>query len=133
MDRPHIRVVSAEIARDGAYLITRRRADAVLPGLWEFPGGRVREGESDAEALARCLHDRVGERPDVGGAVLEVVHDYEAYRLTLVVLAAVLRPDQNPRPVNVAEVAWVPADALGDYEFPGADQATVARLVAALD
>ena len=50
-----------------------------------------------------------------------------------IVLAATLGPDQTPRPVNVAEVAWVGADALGDYEFPGADQATVARLVAALD
>jgi 8-oxo-dGTP diphosphatase len=57
---PRIRVVSAEIERSGHYLITQRRPDAVLPLLWEFPGGRVREGEDDAAALVRTLQSRVG-------------------------------------------------------------------------
>ena len=52
-EKPHVRVVAAEIQRDGLYLITQRRESAVLPLLWEFPGGRVEEGEADAEALRR--------------------------------------------------------------------------------
>ena len=43
-----IRVVAAVIERDGRYLITQRRPAAVLPPLWEFPGGRVEEAETDA-------------------------------------------------------------------------------------
>ena len=59
---PTIRVVSAEIAVEGRYLITQRSAHAVLPGLWEFPGGRVREGESDAQALVRAVSGRLPRR-----------------------------------------------------------------------
>src|SRR6266568_4808816 len=52
-----VRVVAAVIERDGKYLITQRRDEAVLPGLWEFPGGKVEEGESDAAALHREVAD----------------------------------------------------------------------------
>ena len=56
MSRRYIRVVGAMLEREeGRYLITQRRASASLPLLWEFPGGRVEEGESDQEALAREL------------------------------------------------------------------------------
>jgi len=56
---PLIRVVAAVIAREGKYLITQRRGTAVLPGLWEFPGGKVEPGESDAVALAREIQERI--------------------------------------------------------------------------
>ena len=46
-----IRVVASVIEQDGRYLITQRRPTAVLPMLWEFPGGRVEESETDAAAL----------------------------------------------------------------------------------
>ena len=51
MSERAIRVVAGVIERGGRYLITQRRATAVLPLLWEFPGGRVEPGESDAQAL----------------------------------------------------------------------------------
>ena len=44
-ERKTIRVVGAVIERGGRYLITQRRPNAVLPLLWEFPGGRVEHGE----------------------------------------------------------------------------------------
>lgn len=127
-ERRAIRVVSAEIEREGRFLITRRPAHAVLPNLWEFPGGRVREGERDQEALLRALSARIGCEVDVGELLLEVRHAYDGYDLIL----AVYRCDAAGRePVcgTVAALAWVPPDELGDYEFPGADQHTVAALL----
>ena len=50
-----IRVVAAEVEHEGRFLITQRRPNAMLPLLWEFPSGRVEEGESDEEALRREL------------------------------------------------------------------------------
>lgn len=82
MPVPHIRVVAAEVERDGAFLITQRRPEAELPLLWEFPGGRVREGESDAEALRRCIGDRVSVQVQVGHRVLHVTHAYQGTRST---------------------------------------------------
>ena len=49
--RRTIRVVAAVVQRNDRYLITQRRATAVLPLLWEFPGGRVEDGESDAAVV----------------------------------------------------------------------------------
>ena len=53
-------VVAAVIESQGKYLITRRRPSAVLPLLWEFPGGKVEPGESDHRALTRELQHRLG-------------------------------------------------------------------------
>ena len=60
--QPLIRLVAAVIERDGRYLITQRRSTAVLPGLWEFPGGRVEDGETDEQALSRELARTAGHR-----------------------------------------------------------------------
>ena len=55
--RRRIRVVGAMIEKDGRYLITQRSPTASLPLLWEFPGGRVEEGETDEAALARVANE----------------------------------------------------------------------------
>src|SRR5438552_4803496 len=73
---PRIRVVAAMIEKDGKYLITQRRPTATLPLLWEFPGGRVEEGESDEAALARELKEEMGIDGDVGDRVINVRDSY---------------------------------------------------------
>lgn len=123
MPLPHIRVVAAEIERNGTFLITQRRAEAALPLLWEFPGGRVREGESDADALRRALRERVGEDVQVGHRVLLVSHAYEGYTLDLVVYRCAMLGE--PKPVRVHDLRWVAPDEFGNYRFPQADQQTV--------
>ena len=127
-ERPAIRVVSAEIQRNGRYLITQRSARAVLPLLWEFPGGRVRDGESDEEALARAVSDRIGVRVAVQRRMLEVTHTYDAYSVTLAVYRCALG-EQEPWAANVAALAWVAPEEFADYPFPGADQRTVGLLL----
>jgi 8-oxo-dGTP diphosphatase len=132
-DLPRIRVVSAEICRDGAWLITQRRPDAVLPLMWEFPGGRVREGESDAAALARALGDRVGVEVAVHEQTMEVVHAYETYELTMAVYRCSLAAGEEPTARRVHDIAWATPEAFARYTFPGADRHTVAQLVGDLE
>ena len=127
-DRPSIRVVSAEIQREGAYLLTQRSPRAVLPLLWEFPGGRVRDGETDEQALARAVRGRIGVQVEVGGKVLEVDHAYGDYDVVLVVYRASVG-DHEPFAQSVHAVAWVEPASFGDYPFPGADQRTVELLL----
>src|SRR5512140_2536242 len=78
-----IRVVAAVLEQDGKYLITQRRATAVLPLLWEFPGGRVEEGETDAAALEREVQHRLGVSVKVGSLISYVSHPYERYTVDL--------------------------------------------------
>lgn len=129
MSKPHVRVVAAEVERDGLYLITQRRPEAVLPLLWEFPGGRVEPGESDEDALSRELGEKIDAQVVVGGLSLHVSHEYERYTLDLLVYHCELAPGSEPRAKHVHEVRWVPPTDFKDYEFPGADQQTVDALL----
>ena len=52
-------VVAAQIERAGRFLITQRRPGAVLPLLWEFPGGKLEEGETKIQCLTRELEHRI--------------------------------------------------------------------------
>ncbi|MCA9570204.1 MAG: (deoxy)nucleoside triphosphate pyrophosphohydrolase [Myxococcales bacterium] len=122
-----IRVVSAEIVRDGRYLLVQRAAHAVLPLLWEFPGGKVREGESDEDAIHRALAERIGCTGTVGPLLMDVVHGYDGYDLTLAVYRCAI--EGEPCVGNIETFAWVGPDAFGDYTFPGADQKTIDALL----
>lgn len=127
-DKPSIRVVSAEIQREGRYLITQRSAKAVLPLLWEFPGGRVHDHEDDATALKRACRTRIGIDVEVRDLQLEVVHEYEDYTVTLAVYRCALK-GQEPWAEGVAALAWVAPDDFENYPFPGADQKTIEKLL----
>jgi 8-oxo-dGTP diphosphatase len=126
---PHIRVVAAAIENGGRFLITQRRADGLLGGLWEFPSGKVEEGESDEAALRRELRERLGVLVEVGETLARRTHCYENYAVDLVVYKARLVPGQEPHPVRVDDVRWVAAGELENYQFPPADQRTTDQLL----
>jgi 8-oxo-dGTP diphosphatase len=123
-----IRVVAAVIERDGCYLITQRRPSAVLPLLWEFPGGRVEDGESDAEALRRELRHRLGAEIDVGALISFVTHTYETYAVDLHLYDCELGGD-TLRAAAVNAFEWVRSDEFERYPFTPADEASMARLL----
>jgi 8-oxo-dGTP diphosphatase len=124
-----IRLVAAVIERDGRYLITQRRATAVLPGLWEFPGGRVEEGETDEQALKRELKERLGSDAEVKSRMAHRVHHYHGYSVDLNLYQAVIPLGHEPQALRVAEVRWVPSSDFEKYPFPAADQATTDLLL----
>ena len=126
--KPHIRVVAAEIEKDGQYLITQRNPHAVLPLLWEFPGGRVESGESDEQALARELKEEMGITVVVGVRSLSVSREYERYTLDLVVYRTTIS-EGEPECLKVHAIQWVKPSDFSNYKFPGADQATVDQLL----
>jgi 8-oxo-dGTP diphosphatase len=126
---PHIRVVAAVIEQQGRFLITQRRATGVLPGLWEFPSGKVEAAETDEAALRRELRERVGVDVDVDGATAHRSHCYDGYIVDLALYRARILPGQEPRPIRVADLRWVAAQDLENYAFPPADQATTDLLL----
>jgi 8-oxo-dGTP diphosphatase len=126
---PHLRVVAAVIARNERYLITQRRPTAVLAGLWEFPGGRVEEGETDADALKREVRERVGVEVTVGANIGRRTHDYEGYSVDLALSPAEIVGAAEPTTVRVADCRWVASSEFENYRFPAADQATMDLLL----
>ena len=72
MPKQVVRVVAGVVERDGRYLITQRRETAVLPLQWEFPGGKVEQGEKDEEALQRELRERLDELTQILGVQIPI-------------------------------------------------------------
>lgn len=129
MAKEVIRVVAAVIEHDGRYLITQRNSTAVLPLLWEFPGGKVEPGESDEAALEREVVGRIGVEVVVGAKVGEHVHDYARYEVHMVMFSCTLPEGAVPYPATVADLRWVSSREFLDYEFPPADETTMSRLL----
>jgi 8-oxo-dGTP diphosphatase len=128
---PCIRVVAAVIGRGGTYLITQRRPNAVLPLLWEFPGGRVEEGESDEAALVREIRHRLDVEVEVGERIGFESHAYESYVVELYTYDCRLRSGE-PTPRAVHAFAWVTSAQFDEYAFTPPDEASVATLLGLL-
>lgn len=123
-----IRVVAAVVERDGRYLITKRRPNAVLPNLWEFPGGKVEADESDEDALAREMAERLGARVGVGQLISYVSHPYACYTVDLYLYECTLE-NENIEPKAVQEYRWVASLEFDEYPFTPADEASMSKLL----
>jgi 8-oxo-dGTP diphosphatase len=123
-----IRVVAAVIERDGRYLITQRRAGAVLPLSWEFPGGRVEEGETDHAALRREVRHRIGVDVAPGKLMSFVSHPYERYIVDLYLYECVLLQGE-PSSLNVNAFRWVESSEFDRFGFTPADEASMSKLL----
>jgi 8-oxo-dGTP diphosphatase len=129
--RRHIRVVGAMLEKEsGRYLITQRRKTAALPLLWEFPGGRVHEGETDEAALLREMKERLGIDIVVDAKAATTHHEYPDYDLDFSVFHCRLQPTSGPvSSEKVNDHRWVQLSEMGQYKFPDADARTLAKLL----
>jgi len=123
-----IRVVAAVIEQEGRYLITQRRPTAVLSLLWEFPGGRVEEGETDAAALKREVRHRLGVEIEVGQLISFVSHPYAQYTVDLYLYECSIRGGELA-PLAVHAFKWVTSAEFDRYPFTPADEATMNKLL----
>jgi 8-oxo-dGTP diphosphatase len=123
-----IRVVAAVLEKDGRYLITQRRATAVLPLMWEFPGGRVEDGETDANALKREVRHRLGADIEVGKLISFVSHPYEHYVVDLFLYECTL-VGATLEARNVHSFKWVTSAEFDQYPFTPADEASMNKLL----
>jgi mutator protein MutT len=115
-----IDVTAAILIENGRVLIARRRPGASQAGMWEFPGGKVRPGESPAQCLKREILEELGIEIAVGEFFGESVYAYEDKTIRL--LAYRVRAEGGEMSRNDhAELAWVAIADLGRYRFCPAD------------
>jgi 8-oxo-dGTP diphosphatase len=126
-----IRVVCAMLEKDaGHYLITQRSARSTLPLLWEFPGGRVHEGEADAPALVRELKERLDVDAEVEDLVSVIHHEYPDYDVELKVFHCRLKDTaQALSHARINDHRWVTVEQMSEFQFPPADARTIAKLL----
>ena len=120
-------VAAAVVIRDGRVLLTRRSEGQHLAGMWEFPGGKLEEGESPEQALVRECQEECGIEVEVAG-ILEVTHHrYPEKEVLLLFYRCELRAGEV-RHLQVADHAWVAPENLDEYPLPPADEGVVARI-----
>lgn len=125
-------VVLREQEQGTRVLVTRRRAEGVLPGLWEIPGGKVEPGESIESCVRREIREEVGLDVAVGDEIGIWEHTYEHARVRL--HAHWCRHlSGEARALEVADVAWVDRSALLDRQYPEASGELIERVASYLD
>jgi 8-oxo-dGTP diphosphatase len=125
-------LVVAAVIRDaaGRILLARRPRAAHMGGLWEFPGGKVEDGESPPAALERELAEELAVTVAVREPITFAVHEEPGLRILLLFYEAVV-VDGSPTPLEGQEIAWVAPSELAAYPMPPADAGLVGRLAGA--
>ncbi len=128
--KPLLLVAAAALVDiDGRVLLARRPEGKAMAGLWEFPGGKLLEGESPEAAVIRELKEELGvdTRSSCLAAIACASHAYEDFHL-LMPLFACRTWQGEPQPREGQELAWVRPARLADYPMPPADEPLVAIL-----
>lgn len=118
-------IAIAVVEHQGKFLIGQREADKSLAGLWEFPGGKIEEGETPQQAAVRECREETGLAIDVGEAYDVLTHEYEHGALRLHFLRCTLAADAS---TPGERFRWVEADQLSNYEFPEANASLLRQL-----
>jgi 8-oxo-dGTP diphosphatase len=107
---------------DGRVLLTRRPEGKPMAGLWEFPGGKVHDGETPEAALIRELAEELGicVKDKCLAPLTFASHAYDSFHL-LMPLYICRRWDGEVTPLEGQEIAWVRSQKLPSYEMPAAD------------
>ena len=123
-----IQVTAAIIVRDGKFLIAQRKLnDDIFGGLWEFPGGKVEDGETPEECMSRELKEELDIEVEVGELIISNKHKYPQGIFEL--LAYKVKHISGEIILNVHdEIKWVTYDEMSNFEFPPADIPIIEKL-----
>ena len=122
-----IAVVAAVIERDDAFLLTLRPEGTHLAGHWEFPGGKVHDSETHAEALRREIFEELDAVAIVGELVHTVTHAYPEKIVELFFYRCEL--DGDAKPMMGQQMRWIARRELSALPFPEADRDLISQLI----
>ncbi len=121
-------IVAAALVREqGRILVTQRKEGSPYGLLWEFPGGKVEEGEDPREGLKRELKEELDVEAEIGMIFDAVFHFYPEYPVLLLVYHC--RIDQGSlKPIGCRDLRWVTVGELRKLAMPSADDIIRERL-----
>lgn len=118
---PTLQVAAAVIHRGDTVLIARRPSKGLLGGLWEFPGGKLENGETLTQALKREIQEELQAAIDVEQKMGEYHHAYTHFRVQLTAFFASLE-NSEPDPLEASEIRWVRICELGEFPMGKIDR-----------
>lgn len=123
-----INVTAAIIEKDGKFLIARRAKGKHLESKWEFPGGKIENGESPEECLQRELEEEFGIITAIKNFVAESIFNYGDRTVRLLGYKAEYISGDFKLTAH-DEVKWVEMDKLNEFDFAEADLPLVKKIL----
>jgi 8-oxo-dGTP diphosphatase len=123
-----IEVVGAAIVRDNLVYCVQRGPDGSLPGMWEFPGGKIEPGEDEVTALTREIQEELVCDVRVGRKITTTAHDYDFGTVRLTTYYCDLIAGEPSLTEHAGEL-WLEPDQLTDLVWAPADVPAVEVIV----
>jgi 8-oxo-dGTP diphosphatase len=125
--KKNIYVVGAVIIENNKILCAQRGLSKSLPLKWEFPGGKIEEGETPQEALSREIKEEMQCKVEIGDQVEHTVYEYDFGIVDLTTYYCKLI-EGKPVLTEHASIKWLSPDQLKSLDWAPADIATIEKL-----
>lgn len=127
IEQPHYHVTAGLIRNNGKVLISQRPLEKMFGGLWEFPGGKLQDGETLEQCLVREIKEELNIEIRILEKLVSIIHCDDHLQITLhVFLCDFLGGELECREAH--DFKWVDFSELNDYELTRPDQAVVKKL-----
>ena len=128
---PRYRIAVGVVLKKKRVLITQRKADGLLGGLWEFPGGKIKKGESAEAAVVREIQEEVNLSVTVDQKLTGVKHAYTHFKIHMDVF--ICRYESGRIKLNgPVDFRWVTAEGIDRFPLPRANHKFLPALKEAL-
>ena len=124
---PEVHVAVGVVCKNGRVLITRRKPDGLLGGLWEFPGGKVLEGETPEAACIREIREEVNLGVQIDGFVKRIRHAYTHFKIVADVFAC-HHLSGTIRLKGPVDFKWIRLSDIDKFPFPKANHKFIPEL-----
>jgi 8-oxo-dGTP diphosphatase len=124
------RVVAALIEKDGKLLVCQRTRHQTMPLKWEFPGGKIEDGEQPRAALRRELEEELGIQAGIGDEVARLQHVYPNHTMVELRFFVVREYEGELENRIFRDMQWSLPKDLPSYDFLEADASLVKDLAA---
>jgi 8-oxo-dGTP diphosphatase len=124
------RVVAGLIVKEGKLLVCQRTRHQTMPLKWEFPGGKIEEGEQPRDALRRELEEELGIQATIGDEVRRIQHEYPNGAMVELRFFVVREFQKEIENRIFRDIQWAEPKELPKYDFLEADLTLVRELAA---
>lgn len=128
-----IPVVTGIIQKKNEVLLGKRPTEGSLPGIWEFPGGKIERNESPEQALARELDEELGIKAEVGELLFSLTHFYTPDIGILLLFYKIPFWKGSPKTHHHTDLKWAAIEELEKIDFPEANKKILPLIIEHLE
>ncbi len=130
MGEKHIIDVVGAIIKDGdRYLVGQRAANKAQGGLWEFMGGKIEQGETPEQALARECREELSLEIENEHIIDSVIHEYPEKTIRLILISCSPKSGSIPKALEHQQIRWVTRTEMDSLDFAPADRELIGRIL----